>query len=256
MQPVKTREPALAKREAQAPWRFGSSWPSDYLRTFIAELAQRKTNYGEPPENLTEEAGWTVDGAESSLGFEPPGAPVVDGLFERAKQGILNYDFSDPRIVVGHFDPKSPLIGRNIALEIKVLGLRFLGGARVMDAREENTAAESVFGFRYDTLEGHFERGFEWFLLTKNHATGEVRFKIEAHWRVGLFPNWWSKMGFLLIGQFYRRWWRNLAPGRLKELARKPLSKPTAGPDGLAHRGDIEPQRTQASQGPSSGGTK
>ena len=28
--------------------------------------------------------------------------------------------------------------------------------------------------FRYDTLEGHIERGYEWFLLTKDHATGGI----------------------------------------------------------------------------------
>ena len=33
-----------------------------------------------------------------------------------------------------------------------------------------DSSSQSVFGFRYDTLEGHIEQGFEWFLLQKRHA--------------------------------------------------------------------------------------
>jgi hypothetical protein len=102
-----------------------------------------------------------------------------------------------------------------------------------------------VCGFRYDTLEGHIERGFEWFLLTKEHATGEVRFKIEAHWQLGQFPNWWSRLGFRLIGEHYRTLWRHRAPERLRELAEQPARKPVAAPGDLAHRGDVTPQRSR-----------
>jgi uncharacterized protein (UPF0548 family) len=147
---------------------------------------------------------------------------------------------------VGHFDPEAPLIGRNMLLELKVLGLHFLGGVRVTEAREDADHGTSYFGFRYDTLAGHIERGFEWFLLTKDHRTGEVQFRIEAHWRLGDFPNWWSRAGFLTIGNAYRSLWRHRAPGRLRRLAQQPAAKPIAPADGaLAHRGDESPQRTE-----------
>jgi uncharacterized protein (UPF0548 family) len=129
-------------------------------------------------------------------------------------------------------------------LEIKVLGFRFLNGCRVHSAREEATPAETVFGFRYDTLQGHIERGCEWFLLTKQHDTGEVWFKIEAHWQLGDFPNWWSRLGFRLIGERYRTLWRHRAPERLRRLASQPAEKPLPPAGRLAHRGDPTPQRT------------
>jgi uncharacterized protein (UPF0548 family) len=115
---------------------------------------------------------------------------------------------------------------------------------RVHSVREESDSHESVFGFRYDTLEGHIEQGFEWFLLQKRHATGEVGFNIEAHWRLGQFPNWWSRIGFLMLGNLSRALWRRMAVERLRRLAHPPAEKPTAAPGHLAHRGDVAPQRT------------
>jgi uncharacterized protein (UPF0548 family) len=227
-----------------ALWRFGWGWSEERLKEYLRALEARQVNFDADPAMMTPENGWTVDGAEERIGVEPPGPPVPDGVFERAKQGLINYDFSDPRIVEGHFDPKTPFVGRNMLLELKVLGLHFLTGARVHSVREENWEAATLFGFRYDTLEGHVERGYEWFLLTKDHATGEVRFKIEAHWQLGDFPNWWSKLGFKLIGERCRTAWRHAAPERLRKLTHKPVEKPVAEPGELAHRGDPRPEPT------------
>ena len=129
-------------------------------------------------------------------------------------------------------------------LEIKVLGFRFLSGVRVHGVREEYEHDTTYFGFRYDTLEGHIEQGFEWFLLTKDHATGGIHFRIEAHWRLGDFPNLWSKVGFKLIGEHYRTLWRHRAPERLRRIAHQPVAAPVAAPGHLAHRGDEAPART------------
>lgn len=233
-----------------ALWRFGRGWSDAELRAYLRALRERPVNFDEAPESMTVENGWTVDGDRASLGREPEGPPPPDGLYARARQAIVNYDFSDPRIVVGHFDPEAPLEGRDMLLEIKVLGFRFLNGVRVREVREEVEHDTTLFGFRYDTLEGHIERGFEWFLLTKDHATGDVHFRIEAHWRLGDFPGWWSRLGFLLIGEHFRTLWRHRAPERLRRLAHQPVAEPIASAPGeLAHRGDESPRRTDAEVG-------
>lgn len=221
------------------------------MRGYLAELRQRGVNFDTPPEEMTEANGWTIDGDRASIGTEPPGPPVADGPFQRARQAILNYDFSDPRIVVGHFDPKAPMVGRDVLLEIKVLGFRFLCGTRVHSVRDEHDASATYFGWRYDTLTGHIERGFEWFLLTKDHETGQVDFKIEAHWRLGQFPNAWSRIGFKLIGERYRILWRHRAPERLRRIIAQPVTEPVADPGRLAHRGDESPTRTGKQPAPS-----
>jgi uncharacterized protein (UPF0548 family) len=176
---------------------------------------------------MTKEHGWTVDGDDAPIGTEPAGPPLADGLYMRVKQAIINYEFSDPCIEVGHFDPLAPLEGRDMLLEIKVWGFRFLNGVRVQRVRDTSDQHRTSFGYRYDTLEGHIEQGFEWFVLSKNHETGQVTFRIEAHWRLGEFPTWWSRVGFLLIGERYRKTWRRRAVTRLRQLARRPATQST-----------------------------
>lgn len=224
-------------------WRFGRGWSETEVRAYLAELRDARPNFDERPERMTPEHGWTVDGDDRPLGYEPPGPPLQDGLFARAKQALITYDFSDPRIVVGHFDPQAPLPNRDMLLEMKTFGLRFLGGVRVHTVRDEGDAQRTSFGFRYDTLEGHFEEGFEWFLLSKNHASGEVRFRIQSHWRMGDFPTWWSRLGFLVLGESSRARWRRRAVARLRRLAQQQGEGTVARPGQLAHGGDRAPKR-------------
>ncbi|QDV33471.1 DUF1990 family protein [Tautonia plasticadhaerens] len=239
----------LARTHAPWPWRFGRGWSEGELQAMLAALSDRPVNFDEPADRMTVAHGWTVDGSHDSLGVEAEGPPEPDGIYQRARQGVINYDFSDPSIVVGHFDPDAPALDRDMLLELKVLGFRFLGGCRVTEVREQTQQGFTVFGFRYDTLAGHIERGFEWFLLTKDHLSGEVHFQIEAHWLLGDFPNWWSRVGFLLIGERYRHRWRVRAPERLRRLARDPAPHRISEPGKLAHRGDPEPHRTEPSSG-------
>ena len=101
-------------------------------------------------------------------------------------------------------------------LEIKVLGLRYLSPVVVSEVRDRPGARETSWGFRYDTLAGHLESGSEWFLLSKDHDSGEIRFRIEATWRPGQFPNGWSRLGFRLLAPRYQRAWHRLAYLRLR----------------------------------------
>lgn len=227
-----------------AHWRIARPWPEAVLRRELDRLRDLPVSFTERPEEMTAVNGWTVDGADQAIGVEPPGPPLPDGLYTRARQALIHYDFSDPRIVVGHFDPRAPLLERDMLLEVKVLGLRFLNGVRVKAVRDESDDHRSSFGFRYDTLRGHIEIGYEWFVLSKNHESGEVRVRIEAHWRLGEFPTWWSRVGFFIFGARLRERWRRRAVARLRRLARQPSASPPAEPGRLAHRGDPVPDRT------------
>jgi uncharacterized protein (UPF0548 family) len=132
-------------------------------------------------------------------------------------------------------------MGRRILLEIKVLMLHYLCPALITHVRDERTDDSRVFGFRYDTLEGHIERGVEWFTLTKN-ANGEIRFRIEARWRRGELPNWWSEIGFTLLSGRYQRKWHRAAHERMSLLAHYgSTAPPPVDAQQLTHQGnDVE----------------
>ncbi len=194
----------------EAPaWRFGRGWDESELRRRLATL-------GELPVTAGAAAGGAHYHSEAIVSIEPPGPALPDGPFARARELVQGYAFSDPRIVTAHFDPDRPLEGRPMLLEIKVLGLRYLSPVVVVEVRERPGPRHSRWGFRYDTLAGHLEAGSEWFLLTKDHASGTVTFRIEATWRPGQFPNWWSRLGFHLLARRYQRAWHRLAYLRLR----------------------------------------
>ena len=212
-----------------AEWKLLKGWSSEELRRRLETLTRVSRNFTAEEEEMTGDRGWHHYYSEAVIAREPG----PDVLFERAKVALSNYQFSNPRIVVAHFDPAAPLLERRILLEIKVLGLRYLCPALVTQVRDDG----NVFGFRYDTLDGHIERGLEWFLLTKN-ADGEIRFRIEARWQHGHFPNWWSQLGFMVLSGPYQRRWHRQAHRRLSLLAHYGSTRrPPRDAAGLTHQG-------------------
>lgn len=210
-------------------WRLFRGWSSAELRTRAAALSEVDRNFDAEEEQMDGAHGWHHYYSEAVIAIEKDG----EARFDRARVGLANYQFSDPGIVVAHFDPSGPLLGRRILLEIKVLGLRYLSAALVTRVRDE----AGVFGFRYDTLEGHIERGMEWFLLTRNDR-GEIRFRIEARWKRGDLPNWWSRLGFMLVSGYFQRRWHRQAHRRLSRLAyHGSTARPPRDAEGLTHQG-------------------
>ncbi|WP_434346642.1 DUF1990 family protein [Myxococcus virescens] len=222
-------------------WRWFSGWTEEEMVPRLARARTLARNFPEVSGEMTLQGGWSQVRSESVLGRESPGRPVPGGLFERAQQVLETFDFSDPRIVAWHFSDEEPMQGRTVLLELRALGqqLRYLCGVRVGGTREEHDEGCSVFGFSFETLHGHIEAGREWFLLKKEHESGEVRFHIEAAWRPGQFPNWWSRLGFAMVAPRYQRAWHRLTHVRVRELALKhpELIGQLASHGRLAHAG-------------------
>lgn len=204
-----------------AEWRLGRGWSEVELRERLSALASVGLNFDEPVDLLPHQEGWRSYYSEAIIARVSPGLPAAAGAFERARTAVANYLFSDTEIVLAHFDPQSELLGRRILLEMRALRvLHYLGGVVIGAVREEQNEDRTLFGFRYETLEGHIEKGAEWFVLTKHHASGEIRFRIEAVWQPGQFPNWWSRMGFALLGGHYQKRWHRRAHAALAAIAR------------------------------------
>ena len=212
-----------------AEWRLLRGWSADELRARLETLATRPRNFNADEEEMTGDRGWHHYYSEAVIAREPE----ANTLFERARVALGHYQFSDPGVVVAHFDPVGPLLHRRLLLEVKVLGLRYLCPALVTRVRDDG----NVYGFRYDTLEGHIERGLEWFLLTKN-AQGDIRFRIEARWQHGDLPNWWSRLGFMMLSGPYQRHWHRQAHRRMSLLAHYGSTRrPPRDAAGLTHQG-------------------
>lgn len=222
-----------------AYWRIGPGWSNEAILERLESLDGLPRNFRADEGEMRPETGWNSYFSEAIIARENPGAPEAEGPFRRAEVAVASYQFSDPSIVIGHFDPESRLLGRRMLLEMKAVRMfRYLAGVVVGAVRFEERDGEHVFGFRYDTLTGHIERGAEWFLLTKDEATGEIRFRIEAAWLPGEFPNWWSRLGFRFLGPTYQRKWHHQAHLRLFRIAHgESPASPVVDEHGVAHAG-------------------
>lgn len=201
-------------------WRWLRGWSADEVVTRLERASTLPLNFEAAEEEMTSDNGWSHVESQAVIARDRPEPPSRDDAFDKLKHAITYLGYSDPRIVYGHFDAAVPLEGRPLLLELKTVGLRYLCPVRIGAVRSETNEERTVFGFRFDTLQGHIEAGREWFLLSKDHRSGELRFHIKAAWREGQFPNWWSHVGFELVGRRYQRAWHHLAHARLRELLR------------------------------------
>jgi uncharacterized protein (UPF0548 family) len=163
--------------------------------------------------------GFNVDRRRTVLPPEPPGAPLPDGVFARAREHLRRYDVADPRLVRAVYDPRSPLEGRDLLLVGRFFGLRFPMGVRIVEVVDEpgRVAGRAVHRFRfgYVTLEGHLEQGRMDYEVVKFVDTGAVEFRIEAYSRRGPIANPVVRLGFALFGRrsqlrFYARCLRRM----------------------------------------------
>lgn len=214
-----------------AEWKILREWSDKELQQRLSRLPDLNRNFSEPFEQMIPERGWHRYSSESIIARSQPGPP--DALFECARQAVDAFEFSDPGIVKAFFDAEIPLRRRRLLLRISAFGIfHYLVATAVGEVRDEHYGNRSVYGFRYDTLEGHIERGAEWFLVSKDYHSGEISFRIEAAWQPGEFPNRWSRLGFHWIAPYYQKRWHTQAHRRMSLLLHRFKTGAAEYPDG------------------------
>src|SRR5205823_8917271 len=125
------------------------------------------------------EGHWHVDSGATVIGQERPGPPEHGGPWETACRLLSEYEFADARILRGAYRRDSELLGRNMLLEARFFGLRFYLGVRVTglldEERDTGDGPERVWGWWYQTLDGHLEEGRLSYEGLKHLGTGLVK---------------------------------------------------------------------------------
>jgi len=212
----------------------------------LDELSRLRINYdlAQSPENGFEaaEGHWHVDSDTTRLGREGPGPPEHGGLWETACRLVGEYEFADARILRGVYRRNSALLGRNMLLEGRFFGLRFYFGVRVTgvidEERDAGDGPERVWGWCYQTLEGHLEQGRLSYEVIKHLTTGQVAFRVAGYSRPAPIGNPIVRLGFALFGRrTQQRFYRNIQV-RITDLVGgaqrgRPLPSPAVRADGI-----------------------
>ncbi len=208
-----------ARYEPEQPIPSWRRYQRDFERWRTTDLnfdpAQRET--------YNEGTGWRVDDYSTGLPSEPPGEPIADGSWQRAKTIIQNYEFPDPGLITGIFVPDDPLDERIMILRARFLIFTFLFGVKIVDVREEvreidKRGAARVWGYSYQTLKGHFERGEIRFEILKFIDSGEVEFRVHAYSHSAEIENVLYKIGFWVFGRRLQRRFARTSLSRMQQL--------------------------------------
>lgn len=191
----------------------------------LRSLAERIVNYSLPDgRSPTQAAGWHVDTMRHVLAHEPPGDPVPGGAWHIARRLVRDYQFAEPGIVRALYAREDALLGRNMLLEGRFFGLRFDMGVRVTSVIDETRgAAERVWGWGYQTLQGHLEEGELTYEVIKQLRTGDVQFVITGYSRRAAISNPVVRWGFVLFGRLTQRRFYRGSVRRLDGLVRAEL---------------------------------
>jgi len=204
----------------------------------LDRLRDVDVNYHLPPgQTARPETGWHVDTVRTTVGHEPPGPPPEDGPWAIACRLVRDYQFAEPSILHGIYRESEPLLGRDMLLEGRFYGLKFYLGVRVTAVIDEERASADgrikVWGWSYETLDGHLEKGKLTYEVTKNLQTGVVEFVISGFSRAAPIPNAIVRWGFHLFGRhtqvrFYHRSGERLQRLVAQVLAGEPAPTPQA----------------------------
>jgi uncharacterized protein (UPF0548 family) len=187
----------------------------------LAALRDRPVNY-DPDAPHPESEGWRIDDFCEVLPPEPPGPPIDGGSFRIAQTLLRDYKVADPSIVRAHYDSDAPLEGRDMLLELRFLIVRTFGGCRVGRITDERRTVDGrpvqVWGWPYQTLEGHIEQGEMSWKVWKWLDTGEVQFRVHSYSRMVGSRNPFTLVGVRLFAQRERRRYLTSACRRIREL--------------------------------------
>lgn len=153
------------------PFRLEQPSADDFDRA-IREL--EKTPFSYDPVGGTAKKlpiGWAHHDVGVELGHG-------EDVWQRARSAIRNWSHFDLGWV-RFADPGTPIEeGQTVAFASNTLGFWTLNVCRIVYVLDEDDGERARFGFAYGTLDGHVVRGEELFLLTRDHATDCVEFRI------------------------------------------------------------------------------
>ena len=195
----------------------------------LRNLRCRDVNYS--PEEV-DDRNWNFDTHRTALPPEQPGPPEAAGSWATAAALIRDYEFSVPQVVRAVYDPAEPLLNRTMLLEGRFAALRLHLGVRITDVIDEiRPHGLHVWGWSYDTLHGHLERGRLTYEVVKHQDSGHVEFVITAYSQPAPTLGPVLRFGWAVFGRRRQLLFYRGCGQRMNQLVR-------------AHRGQHQPPHT------------
>ncbi|GAB4578596.1 MAG: hypothetical protein Fur0022_13320 [Anaerolineales bacterium] len=156
------------------------------------DLTKYLDQFGHPPNNFDPEQpidnSWHVDQHEIPLGLDR------DGLFERAVNLLLRYQFYPPSVLrhTSDFARENRNLRFSDRIVQRIHAIPFLLDVITMNRITATFAEPNRIGFTYTTTEHHLEMG-EWTATILRKRDGQVALVMHALSKPGPKMPWWAR---------------------------------------------------------------
>ncbi|MEU7478217.1 DUF1990 family protein [Lentzea sp. NPDC042327] len=203
------------------------------VREVVLGLREKSLNY-DPAEIRA--SAWHFDHHRFVLGQDPAGRPEEGSLWWHACRELGAYTFTPKKLLRAHYVPEEPLLGRNLLLVGRFAFARFLMGVRITETAFDEDGVRYSWGWSYETLQGHLERGRVDYRVVKHLESGVVTLEVNSYNQVNPRAHPLVRLGWAVFGRgaqhrFYTAVGANLR--ELSERARETGVSPAVSGEGL-----------------------
>ncbi len=177
---------------------------------------------------------WHFDHHRFFLGTDPPGRPEKDSVWWRAQKVVAAYAFTPGGLLRAHYFREEPLLGKNLLLVGRFAFARFAMGVRITETGFDEDGVRYSWGWSYETLQGHLERGKVDYRVVKDLHTGVVTLEVNSYNQVNPRTHLFIRLGWLFFGRRAQHKFYDAVGANLRRLAQQPLAG-HGEPDGGEH---------------------
>jgi uncharacterized protein (UPF0548 family) len=188
---------------------------------------------------------WHFDHHRFVLGTDAPGRPEEGSLWWHAQREVAAYAFTPARLLRAHYLREEPLLGKNLLLVGRFAVARFAMGVRITEVGFDEDGVRYSWGWSYETLQGHLERGRVDYRVVKHLETGLVTLEVNSYNQVNPRAHPFIRLGWFFFGRSaQRRFYRSVGEN-LRRLARQPqvTDTRTGDEDVVEVPGDVDSRK-------------
>ncbi|HUQ57007.1 DUF1990 family protein [Lentzea sp.] len=210
------------------------------VREVVTQLRDRAVNYDE---DEIRASTWHFDHHRFVLGTDRPGRPEEDSVWWHAYKEVAAYAFTPGSLLRAHYLREDPLVGRNLLLVGRFALVRFAMGVRITEAGFDEDGVRYSWGWSYETLQGHLERGRVGYRVVKHLETGLVTLEVDSYNQVNPRAHAVIRLGWSVFGRRAQRRFYTAVGENLRRLAQRPLVTGTSGEELVEVPRDVAGQK-------------
>jgi uncharacterized protein (UPF0548 family) len=185
----------------------------------VSRLRDRVVNYDV---DEIRASTWHFDHHRFFLGTDPPGRPEKNSVWWRAHREVAAYSFTPGRLLRAHYAREDDLVGRDLLLVGRFAFARFVMGVRITEAGFDEDGVRYSWGWSYETLQGHLERGRVDYRVVKDLRSGAVTLEVNSYNQINPRTHPLIRMGWFFFGRRAQHRFYSAVGANLRRLAQRP----------------------------------